>query len=73
MNFELNHAVIPHPVLELGHTCSVVRRTKPLIRQYLLPLETDHPGVVLVIGDLGSPLNQYSSQVNRGKCLYLTR
>ena len=42
-----------------GHTCSVVRRTKLLVRPYLLPLKMDHPGVVLVTGDSGGPSHQY--------------
>ena len=35
-----------------GHTCSVVRRTKLLVAQYLLPQKTDRIGVVLVACDL---------------------
>ena len=42
-----------------GRTCSMGRRTKLLVRQYLLPLNTDQPWVVLVKGDLDGPLNQY--------------
>ena len=32
----------------LGRICSVVRRTILLVRQYLLPLKTDHPGSFLL-------------------------
>ena len=46
-------------VIFQGRTCSVVRRTKRLVRQYLLPLKMDHLGVVLVMGELGGPLDQY--------------
>ena len=42
-----------------GHTCSVVRRTKLLVRLCLLPLKMDHPGVILVMGDLDCPLDQH--------------
>ena len=30
----------------------MVRRAKVVVRPYLVPLKTDHPGVVLVMGDL---------------------
>ena len=47
-------------VFNLGRTCSVVRRTKLLVRLYLLLL-TGHPKVVLVTGDLGGLSDQHGS------------
>ena len=43
----------------LGHTCSVVRRTKLLVRPYFIPLKADHPVIVLVTGDSDGPAHQY--------------
>ena len=43
----------------LGRTFSVVGQTKPLVRQYILPLKIEHPGFVLVVGDLDGPSVQY--------------
>ena len=40
-----------------GRTCSMVR-------QYILPLKMDHPGIVLVTGDLGGPLDQLVHAIN---------
>ena len=42
----------------------VVRWTKLLVRPYLLQLKKDHPGVVLVTGDLDGPSEQYVCAVN---------
>ena len=42
-----------------GRTCSVVRRNKLLVHQYIISLQMDHPGVILVTRDLGSPSDQY--------------
>ena len=41
-----------------GRTCSMVRQIKILICLYLLPLKTDHPGVVLV-RDIQSMISRY--------------
>ena len=35
----------------------MIRRTKLLVRRYILPLKTDHPGVILVTGVLDGPLD----------------
>ena len=43
----------------LGRTFSVVGQTKLLVRQYILPLKIEHPGFVLVVGDLDGPSVQY--------------
>ena len=45
--------------IHLGHTCSVVRLTKLMVRWYLLPLKMDNPGVVLVVSNLGGLPNQH--------------
>ena len=42
-------------------TCSV-RGTKLLVCQYILPLKTGHPGVVLVAVDLDVSSDQYDFQ-----------
>ena len=37
----------------------MIHRTKLFVRQYHLLFKTDHPGVVLVTGDLSGPLDLY--------------
>ena len=49
-----------HPMENPGSVPgSMFRQTEMLIRQYLLPLKTDHLGAVLVTGDLSGPSDQY--------------
>ena len=40
-----------------GCACSV-------IRPYILPLKTDHPGVVLVTADLDGPLDEFQLMIS---------
>ena len=42
-----------------GRTCYVVRRTKLLVRLYLLPLKMHHYGVILITGDLDGISDQF--------------
>ena len=44
-----------------GLTCSVVRLAKLLVRFHLLSLKMDHPKVLLVMGELHGPSDQYGS------------
>ena len=44
----------------IGLPTQPVCRCSVLVCRYLLPLKTDHPGVVLVSGDLGGPSDQTS-------------
>ena len=48
-----------------GRTCSMVRQIKILICLYLLPLKTDHPGVVLVTGHSVNDIPLFSKGADR--------
>ena len=55
-----------------GHICSVVHQTKLSVHCYLLPLKTDHPGVILVTSNLGGPFSQWCSISFNGKRYWRT-